>query len=86
MSRLDKLKIIVVISYMLNPLGILAFASSPPKTTSNWSQALARHQFQAPPGGNKVTFMAASNARQKAQSSRMPASIGSEKPKANCMR
>lgn len=64
MTRSDKLKIAAVTLYMLNPLGILAFAS--PK------QPLAHHQFQALETG--VMLARSGDATQTSLSQRGPAS------------
>jgi len=88
MTKADKLKIAAVIIYMLNPLGILAFAS---QASQNFAQdkkisrLIARHNFQAPQALVKASPQnEALHQKRSSLPSRAPASV--ESAEYSCMR
>lgn len=81
MSQSDKLKIVAVIMYMLNPLGILAFASQPTHSKqrdNHLASIMARHKFQSPQAvARAMGRNAATQQRAAIKTNRSPASSAS---------
>jgi len=87
MTKSEKLMILAVIVYMLNPLGVLALAS--PSTRMHQirdlSSILARHKFQDPRTNEKFMHQnVAAHQKLNTNSNRSPASMSSKDY--SCMR
>lgn len=75
MTRLEKAMVVLMMFYMLPPIGILAFANP---VYSQQSFKSARHQMSSPVIHKSTSY--AINARQHKQGGRSPASESSDSP------